>query len=440
MALLPLHDRATFGGVFARRSPPSWTPSRCASCVASCRPLNTPGRSLPTRTVASPRRLPPGRPSRTCSRPSRASPGPAPVPSWSRSSPCRRMHFPTRSISPPGPACALATTSLLETATPVSPARANRTCASPSASPLTERSPSERLVDAVAGPAAVADQLAAVAAQLAQLAEIAGRHIAGPAQAELANAGQPQAVRHVAVAALHLLDEPAHAVAAGRCRRPRGRPRAFQKMPVASIVAAVTRWLVSRWARAASPAGKALNCRVLHCTPPPGWHTRTEAVICIVWTSSPAARACTTCISSALPSEVVTVYPPCSGGGQSWPVGNPSAREPGPGTARGSRGRSGVSLETEVEGRSPLHHWELRPCARLRSPQCYRRQGCSPLAAPRPSHAYGVAGSGHGCLEELTAFSIPSVGCTLDVNRVCKALQKGWPFVATPFAPRARQR
>ena len=64
----------------------------------------------------------------------------------------------------------------------------------------------QRLVDAVAGPAALADQPAAVPAQLAQLAESAGRHIARPAQAELADAGQPQAVRHVALAALDLLE------------------------------------------------------------------------------------------------------------------------------------------------------------------------------------------------------------------------------------------
>ena len=65
----------------------------------------------------------------------------------------------------------------------------------------------QRLVDAVARPAAFADQLAAVSAQLAQLAEIARRHVAGPAQAELTDAGQPQTVGHVALAAFDLLDE-----------------------------------------------------------------------------------------------------------------------------------------------------------------------------------------------------------------------------------------
>ena len=109
---------------------------------------------------------------------------------------------------------------------------------------------------------------------------------------------------------------------------------AFQKMPVPSIAAAVTRWPASHRVSASSPSGKALNCRVAHSTPPPGWHSRTEAVTCILWTSSPPARACTTCSSSGCssalpPTGIVMLYPPCSGSGQNWPVGNPSARGPG---------------------------------------------------------------------------------------------------------------
>ena len=37
----------------------------------------------------------------------------------------------------------------------------------------------------------------------------------------------------------------------------------------------------------------------------------------------------------------------------------------GPGTLRGSKGLSGVSLE-RGRGRGPLHHFELRSCTRLR--------------------------------------------------------------------------
>lgn len=45
----------------------------------------------------------------------------------------------------------------------------------------------------------------------------------------------------------------------------------------------------------------------------------------------------------------------------------------GPGTLRGSKGRSGVSLENEVGGRGPLHHFVIRSCTRLRYLQFYRR-------------------------------------------------------------------
>ena len=65
----------------------------------------------------------------------------------------------------------------------------------------------QRLVHPLAGTAALRHQLAAVAAQLAQLAELARRHVARLAQAELADARQPQAVRHVALLAFHLLHE-----------------------------------------------------------------------------------------------------------------------------------------------------------------------------------------------------------------------------------------
>ena len=52
----------------------------------------------------------------------------------------------------------------------------------------------ERLVDAVAGPTALADEAAAIAGQLAQLAEETRRDVAWQGEAELADAGQPQAV------------------------------------------------------------------------------------------------------------------------------------------------------------------------------------------------------------------------------------------------------
>ena len=64
----------------------------------------------------------------------------------------------------------------------------------------------ERLVDAVAGPTALADEAAAIAGQLAQLAEETRRDVAWQGEAELADAGQPQAVVGIGLLAADLLD------------------------------------------------------------------------------------------------------------------------------------------------------------------------------------------------------------------------------------------
>ena len=64
----------------------------------------------------------------------------------------------------------------------------------------------ERLVDAVAGPTALADEAAALAGQLAQLTEQTRRDVAWQGEAELADAGQPQAVVGIGLLAADLLD------------------------------------------------------------------------------------------------------------------------------------------------------------------------------------------------------------------------------------------
>ena len=64
----------------------------------------------------------------------------------------------------------------------------------------------ERLVDAVAGPTALADEPAAIAGQVAHLTEQTRRDVARQGEAELANAGQPQAVVGIGVLAADLLD------------------------------------------------------------------------------------------------------------------------------------------------------------------------------------------------------------------------------------------
>ena len=64
----------------------------------------------------------------------------------------------------------------------------------------------ERLVDAVAGPTALADEAAAIAGQLAQLTEKTRGDVAWQGEAELADAGQPQAVVGIGLFASDLLD------------------------------------------------------------------------------------------------------------------------------------------------------------------------------------------------------------------------------------------
>ena len=64
----------------------------------------------------------------------------------------------------------------------------------------------KRLLQALPHPGAVGDDLAPVPALLAQRAEGRRRHVAGPRQAVLADARQPQAVGHVRLAPADLLD------------------------------------------------------------------------------------------------------------------------------------------------------------------------------------------------------------------------------------------
>ena len=64
----------------------------------------------------------------------------------------------------------------------------------------------ERLLQALPHPGAVGDDLAPVPALLAQRTEGRRRHVAGPRQAVLADARQPQAVGHVRLAPADLLD------------------------------------------------------------------------------------------------------------------------------------------------------------------------------------------------------------------------------------------
>ena len=77
----------------------------------------------------------------------------------------------------------------------------------------------------------------------------------------------------------------------------------------------------------------------------------------------------------------------------------------GPGTLRGSKGLSGVSLENEVgdEALSTTLKSDLAPAS----------ANCSPTASrharrlQRLFHAYGVAGCGHGCLDRMLIMSTP---------------------------------
>ena len=64
----------------------------------------------------------------------------------------------------------------------------------------------ERLVDAIAGPTAFGNQPAAVAGQLAQLPEQTRRDVARQGEAELADAGQPEAVVGIGLLSADLPD------------------------------------------------------------------------------------------------------------------------------------------------------------------------------------------------------------------------------------------
>lgn len=243
----------------------------------------------------------------------------------------------------------------------------------------------QRLVDAVAGPAALADQLAAVAAQLAQLAERARRHIAGPAQAELADAGQPQAVGHVALAAFDLLDElgmqqqrldarvleglkgslPENARALQRCGR-----HAMARQPLGQTA--------QPGRQGAELAGGALHAATRLAQPHRGGDLHLVDVesggagvhdMQRVGLHVGAAADCGCHGVSSLQRrriELARGKSLGSGAGARFTV-RPGPR---PGTLRGSKGRSDVSLENEVGGRSPRHHCKLRSCTRLRYPPC----------------------------------------------------------------------
>ena len=64
------------------------------------------------------------------------------------------------------------------------------------------------------------------------------------------------------------------------------------------MTAPVTRRLSNHCTRSARPLASALNSRVSTCAAHASEQARTVAVICILWTSSPAAAACRTSMSS----------------------------------------------------------------------------------------------------------------------------------------------
>ena len=85
----------------------------------------------------------------------------------------------------------------------------------------------ERLVDAVAVPAALADELATIAGQLPHVAEVPRGHVARLGETELADAGQPQAIVDIGLLAADLLDVlgvEQRGADAGVCRAPRTGP------------------------------------------------------------------------------------------------------------------------------------------------------------------------------------------------------------------------
>ena len=156
----------------------------------------------------------------------------------------------------------------------------------------------ECLLRAVADAGAIGDDLAPVAALLAQFGELAWRHVAGPRQGVLADAGQPQRVLDVGLAALDLLD-------VLRVDRVRLNARVLQRAEGRNPVHAGALHDGRGHAVAAQPGGELRqgrgsvpNRRKEACASPPGPGRRTAAVSCILWTSTPAARGTATCIES----------------------------------------------------------------------------------------------------------------------------------------------
>ena len=157
----------------------------------------------------------------------------------------------------------------------------------------------EGLVDSVASPAPFGDEGPAVPSQRAQLAEPTGRDEAGLSEAELTDASQPQAVADIGLLAADLLDgvgiEQVGVNAGVFQRLERGLPvdaGPFQGGggdPCDRSQSVIAR----------SPSGSALNSRTaVRARLRPASHRRTAAVMHILWTSSPAARGQTTCMSS----------------------------------------------------------------------------------------------------------------------------------------------
>ena len=126
---------------------------------------------------------------------------------------------------------------------------------------------------------------------------------------------------------------------------------------------------------------------------------------------SPAARGCTTCISSGCwlslpPAVVVRLYPPVQRRLVLLARGNPSAVQPararftsrprlGLGTVWGSKGHSGVSLDDEVGGYSPCGHARRFPPLRdpiLPPPPLSASLATGPRAAASPSTASYIRG------------------------------------------------
>ena len=125
-------------------------------------------------------------------------------------------------------------------------------------------------------------------------------------------------------------------------------------MPVASRAAALTRCPRSHSASASRPLGKALKVRVRTSASAAGRATRTVAVICILCTSSPAARAWMTWSVSVCTMGL----PPVGGwiGVEAGTFGQPTHNPEGcgafcctstvePGTVRGTKPSVGTVCE-----------------------------------------------------------------------------------------------